>query len=563
MKKRIIRIAVIALIVLTVATGGGYFLVLDGFHQDQNKVFAEFLRETTVEVSKGTDISVAKSGTSNFTKIDKKEVLSQGDAVKTGPDSEAVIYWVDRSVTRLRGSSQVSITTLEFNQNEPTKTRIAFDLFSGEAWSKATTLLNEKASFSVRAGKSDVIAGVRGTTFDMSYKNNKANIKTIKHAVDLVGVKVVIPQGKETTLDTTDKISELKPQLVPIGKDFYDSSWWQGNSDEDKEYDLELRQDFIDDLREDIEDDNDFFDSLKFQTALRSGNPEDRAQAFFDEADERLRQALLAQATGDTEGYKQLLSEYDDLIGQARQEANTIGNENDRNDFFEQIQQQASIGLRYDEFLDDEDNDNYFEDSLENVILDYSYDDEEKKDQQELFERMDFYDFTDELGEDPDAVFSDEQYQDILEQFSQGQLEDHECTILEQYGSVWGERFNDPANCQPDEISPYDAEILEDYEEDPGFYDYSNEEPVYIPPEEDVNYEVPPRFDSSDSYDEAPGTPERTDSSETYTEPEYGAEEPAFYPEPEPDAYENNSDPEYDPPREPAPVPNREDPVAY
>lgn len=202
-----------------------------------------------LEVEKGTVlIKRAMGGTET---VEDEVTVSVGDAIKVSENSRAVLYWFDDSISRLAAGSIIKITEADYNVEDITETDINFEVVSGEVWSKVINLVDEDSEFLAQSGS--VVAGVRGTTFNVKAGRGGVEVESIDHAaiVNLVNPKTgkvikkqTITKGKKGYIKTgrLDSSGEsLRPNdkprfefgMIEIPKDRFRDSWFKDNQKAD------------------------------------------------------------------------------------------------------------------------------------------------------------------------------------------------------------------------------------------------------------------------------------------------------------------------------------------
>jgi len=112
------------------------------------------------------------SVTLNGEVISEKTVAMAGDMIKTGPESSAILYLSDGSVSHLSENTQLQIlpnTEVTENDEDNISSKVRLKLFEGEIWNKVIHLSSE-SEFNVET--TNAIAGVRGTEFGLNADND-------------------------------------------------------------------------------------------------------------------------------------------------------------------------------------------------------------------------------------------------------------------------------------------------------------------------------------------------------------------------------------------------------
>ena len=161
--------------------------------------------------------------------IDEKTQLVSWDKVQTIWDTSiAVIEWWDWSITRMWGSSWISINEVDVSK-DLLEIKISFDLTGGKTWSNVISFLWEESYF--KQNFDDIEASVRWTVFDVDLEKD-----------------YVFVQNHEVELKKDDKIKKVQENMpfqissfsfVDIQKFFNemrDNAWKELNNKLDGEY---------------------------------------------------------------------------------------------------------------------------------------------------------------------------------------------------------------------------------------------------------------------------------------------------------------------------------------
>ena len=98
-------------------------------------------------------------------------VLKIDDVIKTGKDSQAVIKFLDQSVSRLSENTEVQISKLFINPLNKTETLVEIVLNRGRLWNRVVNLIDDFSHFQVKAG--DTGGGKKKAAFDVEMASKK------------------------------------------------------------------------------------------------------------------------------------------------------------------------------------------------------------------------------------------------------------------------------------------------------------------------------------------------------------------------------------------------------
>lgn len=158
------------------------------------------------------NVEIWLSGDDDWRKAEKGLVLEEGDKIKTGSNSEAVLQWANGHKLKVYALSVLNIDQLSAKgSNENT----GLNVESGKIFAKANKLKSEKSSFQVATPTA--VAGVRGTQFMIEVADDGASTVAL-----LEGSLSIVSDAVEIALEENMQISfeqdmETPPQ--PSGLD--------------------------------------------------------------------------------------------------------------------------------------------------------------------------------------------------------------------------------------------------------------------------------------------------------------------------------------------------------
>ncbi|MDD4151158.1 MAG: FecR domain-containing protein, partial [Candidatus Gracilibacteria bacterium] len=191
-------------------------------YKDTNSYF--YLIKGNGYISSNTGKKILKVG-------GEKENIKAGDFVATiGTDSLGIIEWGDNSITRIGGNSRLEIKESDI-KNDLSEIKINFRLENGKSWSNVVNMFGEKSYF--KEEFQNVIAGVRGTVFEVNLDNKYVYVKS--HQVELENTKT-----EEKTIISEGGVFSYDFWKALDGK-MKDFIWGQLNENIDKEYLIKLK----------------------------------------------------------------------------------------------------------------------------------------------------------------------------------------------------------------------------------------------------------------------------------------------------------------------------------
>lgn len=158
-------------------------------------------------------------------------ILETDDIIETARGAFWLITWPDKSVTRLGENSRIIIRKMEVSRNYDT-IQISYDMKRGKVWNTVIRTLLWDSYFEARLPKENIIAGVRGTIFEINLENNY--IHAVEHATALSD-----SSGKWINLLPGELVSS-ENIWVKKWREWLDNTWQEWNTLKDAGY-KELR----------------------------------------------------------------------------------------------------------------------------------------------------------------------------------------------------------------------------------------------------------------------------------------------------------------------------------
>ncbi len=153
--------------------------------------------------------------------------LEWADIIETEKESKATILWPDRSITRLGADTRIVIEKMEVSRNYDS-IQISYAIKRGKVWNTVIRLLVGDSYFDVHLPKENIVAGVRGTIFEVNLDN--FYIYAVSHATHLTdssGRALDLLPGE---LVSSDDIS------LKRWHEWLDTTWQEWNTASDAAY---------------------------------------------------------------------------------------------------------------------------------------------------------------------------------------------------------------------------------------------------------------------------------------------------------------------------------------
>lgn len=162
-------------------------------------------------------------------------ILAEGETVVTGADGKATIDWFGMGETRVGESSQALLQRAQASEGA---TQVRLRLETGRVWSRVLRLLDLGSDISVET--SDVVATVRGTSFDVQKTNGgPTTIWVADSVVEASGATVggasdgfFIPEGSMADFGTGSRTTNTRP----ISQSDRATPWFTRNHEADGKF---------------------------------------------------------------------------------------------------------------------------------------------------------------------------------------------------------------------------------------------------------------------------------------------------------------------------------------
>ena len=166
-------------------------------------------------------------------------VLKIDDVIKTGKDSQAVIKFLDQSVSRLSENTEVQISKLFINPLNKTETLVEIVLNRGRLWNRVVNLIDDFSHFQVKAGDTLAVAKKKAA-FDVEMASKKkAKVSAIQNHVDVTVeidekiIETTVVKGFSAEVKTNSKTFEIVRDKADMGEG---EGWIADNLEKDRQY---------------------------------------------------------------------------------------------------------------------------------------------------------------------------------------------------------------------------------------------------------------------------------------------------------------------------------------
>jgi len=167
--------------------------------------------------------------------------LNRGDVIETGANGTAIIHWLDQGESRLSTSTRIQIEALSNDEEGMLDIRLKLEV--GRIWMRMQSLLDLESTVSMQT--SDVIATVRGTSFDVSKPEGKeTTIWVSDSVVEALATSTEEQAGLFIVEGSMAKFSDLNKatSTMPISASGTQSAWFIENKQADEQFDTRQRE---------------------------------------------------------------------------------------------------------------------------------------------------------------------------------------------------------------------------------------------------------------------------------------------------------------------------------
>lgn len=234
-------------------------------------------------------------------------LLKTDDVIKTGKSSQAVIKFLDQSVSRLSENTEVGISRLYVNPINKTETIVEIALKRGKLWARVVNLIDDFSRFQVQAGNTLAVAKKRAA-FDVEMQSKKkATVSAIQNRVDLVvgtdklTVETTVVKGFSAEVKTANSLSQIVHNKTDVGKN---ADWIVSNLEKDKQYIETVKKESQQQRKDNVKDLPSA--SVSFLPSVK--NELEQNQAIFSDAQKRFADAEVLMAKGYTDKAQELLN---------------------------------------------------------------------------------------------------------------------------------------------------------------------------------------------------------------------------------------------------------------
>ena len=263
----------------------------------------------------------------NGNRVGDRVLLQTGDQISTGEDAMAHLYFLDDSRVTLGPGSQVDIVDTQIDPKNRADTQVKLRLESGRLWVQVLNLVSSESTFTVEFPEGSATVDSRAS-FDITTDDGTQ----ISVARNLIAVNVhtatgsyegILGQGATLLAGEEVNMESLPPEIS-------DDVWWSFNLAYGKSYARQLdesyKQENVD--RAVILPGNPLYFLKTFRENVQISltfSSEAKEELLVQQAENRLNEAQVLLAQGETEAAEQVLQVYQATVHNALENSDNEG----------------------------------------------------------------------------------------------------------------------------------------------------------------------------------------------------------------------------------------------
>lgn len=180
------------------------------------------------------EVTVRAAGEEAYRKASDGMRLAEGDTVRTGERSGAVIDFFSGAETELDQNSEVVIAAAREIESSGSPV-VKLGLQAGRVWSRVISILDLEGEFT--AETNDVVATVRGTSFDLAIEDGGTTLWVADSVVELNGEEeMFVPEGRMMRFASGRRNGDM----MPITEESKAREWFARNVERDRAFHEEV-----------------------------------------------------------------------------------------------------------------------------------------------------------------------------------------------------------------------------------------------------------------------------------------------------------------------------------
>jgi hypothetical protein len=238
------KFLIIFLIIVIAAVAGVFWFKLQPTSFETQEVLAK--EGIVLEILAG-QVTVKLGEQETILSAPASQEITKDAVLSASAGSQAQIIFPSGSLARLDESTTVSLADFVSDQ---ARIDIKILLEAGNLWSRVQRLADKETTYEVQT--SNTVAVVKGTSFNVSYKEGKTNLQVLSQSVEmkaidpqtkqvLEGGQAKVEEGNEAEVDQAFLPTREKP-LAPkiLSDEEKEKPWLKNNLEKDKKIETEI-----------------------------------------------------------------------------------------------------------------------------------------------------------------------------------------------------------------------------------------------------------------------------------------------------------------------------------
>jgi hypothetical protein len=181
-------------------------------------------------------VSVKAPQASDYVLIKQGAEIAEGSSLRTGSDGKATVSWFGDAESRIGPDSEIAVVAAQIDPDTGASLRVRLE--SGRMWSRVMRLLDLNTDMTVETN--DVVATVRGTSFDMEKKPAQPTTLWVADSVvEASGASVAGPQDgffvPEGSMATFGGLTPTN-SVQPLTDQDRNTDWFKNNRQADADF---------------------------------------------------------------------------------------------------------------------------------------------------------------------------------------------------------------------------------------------------------------------------------------------------------------------------------------
>lgn len=207
-----------------------FLLTLGGIWFWSLGALPQLTEERVTLTSSSGDVTVKHPDKESFADAEDNLVLENGSIIKTGSQSKATIDFYGKAEVSLDEHTELVIQESALKE-ETGSPLVSLRLEAGRIWSRVISILDLEGEF--KAETSDVVATVRGTSFDLAIENDRTTLWVADSVVETNGATAAfVPEGQMLRFTNGRRDGDM----MPISEEAKSLNWFTENRERDAHF---------------------------------------------------------------------------------------------------------------------------------------------------------------------------------------------------------------------------------------------------------------------------------------------------------------------------------------